>query len=196
MNCLTIQLLFQILKSEQPQSFPTARLSPVQPPSHRRHTTMIPDNKDNQRHDTPKAFNTGYYFRETFDLFGCGWRAASRNLKEYYRMEEAKENRKYIVELLEEGLYDSASRGTQEQQLEALNYFLRKKNFEQQQDQRPYTWGEQITSLGNAGLRMVLVAALATFAANWSCGSSQSRFCSNIRANTTTVIQHFVEPKN
>lgn len=161
---------------------------------------MIPDNKDNsdnnQNYSTPKRFDIGYYTRETFDLFGCGWRAASKNLKEHYRLEDAKENRKYIVELLEEGLYDNVSRGTAEQKIEALNYFLRKKNFEQQQDQRPYTWGEQIMSLGNAGLSMVLVALLATFAANLSCGSSQSKVCANIRANTVNVIQHFIEPKN
>ena len=159
---------------------------------------MIPDenNDSNKNYDTPKAFNIGYYTRETFDLFGCGWRAASRNLKEYYRIEEAKENRKYIVELLEEGLYDSASRGTAEQKIEALKYFQRKKEFEQQKELQPYSWGEQIISLGNAGLTMALVVVMATFAANWSCGTSQSRFCSNIRANTASVIQHFSEPKN
>jgi hypothetical protein len=158
---------------------------------------MIPDdNNDNKNFDTPKRFNIGYYARETFDLFGCGWQAASRNLKEHYRLEDAKENRKYIVELLEEALYDKASRGTVDEQLEALKYFQRKKEFEQQKEIQPYSWGEQIISLGNAGLSMALVILLATFAANWSCGSNQSRFCSNIRANTTTVIQHFAEPKN
>lgn len=159
---------------------------------------MVPDNNDNnnQHHDTPKRFNIGYYARETFDLFGCGWRAASRNLKEHYRLEDAKENRKYIQQHLEESLYSVASKGTVEQHIEALEYFQWKKEFEQRANLQPYSWGEQIISLGNAGLSMVLVAALATFAANWSCGSNQSRFCSNIRANTTTVIQHFVEPKN
>jgi hypothetical protein len=156
---------------------------------------MIPD-KNDQHHDTPKRFNIGYYSRETLDLFREGWRAATRNLKEQHRLEEARETRKYIIELLEEALYDSASRGTHEQKIEALKYFQRKKEFDQQQDQRPYTWGEQIISLGNAGLSMALVAVLATFVANWSCGSNKSPVCSNIRVNTSSLMQYFTEPKS
>jgi hypothetical protein len=156
---------------------------------------MIPD-KNDQHHDTPKRWNLGYYCRETAELFHEGWKNASRGMREFRRQEDAKENRKYMQELLEEALYDSASRGTQEQKIEALKYFQRKKEFDQQQDQRPYTWGEQIISLGNAGLSMALVAVLATFVANWSCGSNKSPVCSNIRVNTSSLMQYFTEPKN
>lgn len=155
---------------------------------------MLPEN-NNQHHDTPKRFNLGYYARETFDLFQCGWKAASRNLKEYYRLEEAKQTRKYIVELLEESLYDATSRGTTEEKLNALRYFLRKQEFEQTKDQRPYTWGEQISSVALNAAFLSAIAIMFSLSASWSCGSSQSQFCKDIRATTGGVVQYFSNPK-
>lgn len=155
---------------------------------------MLPDNND-QHHDTPKRFNLGYYARETVGLFGCGWRAANRNLKESYRLEEAKETRKYIVELLEEGLYDSVSRGTTEEKLNALRYFQRKKEFEQTRDHRPYTWGEQISSVAVNAAFLSAIAVVFSFCATWSCGGNQSKFCQDIRATTGGVIRYFSDPK-
>jgi hypothetical protein len=155
---------------------------------------MLPDN-ENQHHDTPKRFNLGYYTRETFDLFQCGWKAASRNLKEYYRLEDAKETRKYIVELLEEGLYDNVSRGTAEEKLNALRYFQRKKEFEQTRDQRPYTLGEQISSVALNAAFLSAIAVVFSFSATWSCGGNQSKFCQDIRATTGGVIRYFSDPK-
>ena len=155
---------------------------------------MIPDNNDKQ-HSTPKSFNLGYYARETLDLFQCGWRAASRNLSGYYRLEDAKETRKHIVELLESALYDSASRGTHEQKLEALRYFQRKREFEQSESQRPYTWGEQILSVALNAAFLSAIALMFSISASWSCGSNQSQFCKDIRATTGGISQYFIQPK-
>jgi hypothetical protein len=160
---------------------------------------MIPKDKDDnnsKNFNTPKRFYIGYYTCETFDLFGCGWRAASRNLKEFYRQEEARETRKHIVELLEEGLYDSASRGTQEQKIQALQYFQSKKQFEQQKELQPYSWGEQLLTVANALAIIAITAGVSVSIAIWACGSNQSRFCSNIKGNTAPVIEYFIEPKN
>jgi hypothetical protein len=155
---------------------------------------MLPDNND-QHHDTPKRFNLGYYTRETFDLFQCGWKAASRNLKEYYRLEDAKETRKYIVELLEEGLYDNVSRGTVEEKLNALRYFQRKKEFEQIRDQHPYTLGKQISSVALNAAFLSAIAVMFSFSATWSCGKNQSQFCKDIRSTTGEVVRYFADPK-
>lgn len=155
---------------------------------------MIPED-DNQHHNTPKSFDFGYFARETLDLFQCGWRAASRNLKEHYRLEAAKQTRKYIVELLEESLYDAASRGTTEQKLESLKYFQRKKESEVLQDQRPYTWGEQVSSLALNAAFLSAIAVAFSLSATWSCGQSQSQFCQRVRTTTGSITQYFTQPK-
>ena len=156
---------------------------------------MLPDKNKQQHHDTPKRFNLGYYARETSELFHSGWTVASRHMREYRRLEEAKETRRYIVELLEEGLYDSVSRGTSEEKLNALRYFQRKKEFEQTRDQRPYTWGEQISSVAlNVGF-LSAITILFSFSATWPCGSNQSQFCKDIRTTTGGMVQYFAQPR-
>lgn len=154
---------------------------------------MIPN--DNNEYKPPKRFSFGYWWRETEELFYAGYFAASKPMREYRRQQEAAEDRKYIEERLEWQLYTLAESGSYEEKMQALKYFQRKKEFEQQQDQRPYTWGEQIMSLATAGLSLALITTLSTVTANWSCGSSQSRFCSNIRANTNGLIQYFANPE-
>ena len=156
---------------------------------------MIPDDDNNKQYSTPKSFNFGYYARETVELFHSGWTVASRHMREYRRLEESKQNRKYIVELLEEGLYDSVSRGTTEQKLNALRYFQRKKEFEQARDQRPYTWGEQISSVAVNAAFLSVIAVMFSFTASWSCGRSQSRFCQDVRTTTSGVVQYFTQSK-
>jgi hypothetical protein len=155
---------------------------------------MIPED-NNQHHDTPKRFNVGYFCRETLELFHEGWHKSSLHMKEHRRLEEAKQTRKYIVELLEESLYDATSRGTTEQKLEALNYFQRKKESETLQDQRPYTWGEQLSSVALNAASLSAIAVMFSFSATWSCGQNQSQFCQDIRATTGGVVQYFSSPK-
>ena len=155
---------------------------------------MIPDDDNNKQHSTPKSFNFGYYARETAELFHSGWTVASRHMGEYRRLEESKQNRKYIVELLEEGLYDSVSRGTTEEKLNALRYFQRKKEFEQTRDHRPYTWGEQISSVAVNAAFLGAIAVLFSFTATWSCGQSQSQFCQDVRTTTGGITQYFTQP--
>ena len=155
---------------------------------------MIPEHND-QHHDTPKRFNIGYFCRETAELFYEGWRKSSLHMKEYRRLEEAKQSRKYIVELLEEDLYDKVSRGTAEQKLEALKYFQRKKEAEQHAESRPYTWGEQLSSLAFNAAYLGVCITLVSFAANWSCGSSQSQACKDIRATTSSIVHYWISPQ-
>jgi hypothetical protein len=156
---------------------------------------MLPDKDKQQHHDTPKRFNVGYYARETAELFHSGWIVASRHMREYRRSEKAKETRRYIVELLEEGLYDSVSRGTTEEKLNALRYFQRKKEFEQTRDHRPYTWGEQISSMALNGAFLGAIALMFSLSASWSCGSNQSQFCKDIRTTTGGIVQYFTQPR-
>ncbi len=157
---------------------------------------MIPeDKKPNQNLSTPKRFDIGYYSRETLDLFACGWRVASRHLKESQRQEEAREDRKNIAELLERALYDSVSRGTAEEKLEALKYFQRKKEYEVRRENRPYTWGEQLSSLAfNAAYLSVCVTVIA-IASTWACGSNQSQACKDIRGVSSGIVQYWTLPK-
>ncbi len=155
---------------------------------------MIPDDKD-QHHDTPKRFNVGYFCRETAELFYEGWHKSSLHMKEHRRLEEAKESRKYIVELLEEDLYDKVSRGTAEEKLNALRYFQRKKEVEQHAESRPYTWGEQLSSVALNAAFLSAIAVMFSFSATWSCGQNQSQFCQDIRATTGGVVQYFSSPK-
>ena len=157
---------------------------------------MIPDNDDNNKqHSTPKSFNLGYYARETSELFHSGWIVASRHMREYRRLEESKQNRKYIVELLEEGLYDSVSRGTSEEKLDALRYFQQKKQLEQAHDQRSYTWGEQISSVALNGAFLGAIAIVFSFSATWSCGHNKSQFCKDISTTTAEMVQYFTQPR-
>ncbi|NEQ20303.1 MAG: hypothetical protein F6K28_13870 [Microcoleus sp. SIO2G3] len=156
---------------------------------------MIPDDNDNNSFDTPKCFKFGYFCRESLELFYEGWTVATRDMREDRRFQQASEDRKHIQELLESALYDSSSRGTPEQQIEALKYLQRKKEFEQQQDQRPYTWGEQISSLALNGAFLSALAIAFSFATTWTCGRNQSQFCQDVRATTGGVVRYFSNPK-
>ncbi len=110
-------------------------------------------------------------------------------------LEQAAEDRKHIQELLEVALYDSASRGTPEQQIEALKYFQRKKESENFQNQRPYTWGEQLSSVAMNAAFLSAIAVVFSFSATWSCGRNQSQFCQDIRVTTGGVVRYFSDPK-
>lgn len=155
---------------------------------------MIPEDKD-QHHDTPKRFDLGYFCRESLELFYEGWRLSSRHMREDRRLQQAAEDRKHIQELLEVALYDSASRGTHEEKLEALKYFQRKKESETLQDQRSYTWGEQISSVVVNAAFLSAIAIVFSFSATWSCGRNQSQFCQDIRTTTGGVVRYFSIPK-
>jgi hypothetical protein len=155
---------------------------------------MIPEDKD-QHHDTPKRFDFGYFCRETLELFYEGWRLSSRHMREDRRLQQAVEDRKHVQELLEVALYDSASRGTPEQQIEALKYFQRKKESENFQNQRPYTLGEQISSVAVNAAFLGAIAVLFSLSATWSCGQSQSQFCQDVRTTTGGIAQYFTQPK-
>jgi hypothetical protein len=158
---------------------------------------MIPEDKHtNKNLTTPKRFDIGYYSRETLDLFASGWRVASRHLKESQRLEEAREDRKHIAELLERALYDGVSRGTPEQQLEALKYLQRKKASEAHQGNRPYTWGEQISSLAFNAAYLTVCLTVIAFVSTWACGSSESQGCKDVRSLSRGIVQYWTVPKN
>jgi hypothetical protein len=165
---------------------------------------MLPDNHDN--HDdntsesnrknlnTPKRFNIGYFARETAELLHAGWTVASRHMLADRKQEEARELRKNTVELLELALYDSASRGTPEQQIEALEYFQTKQMIELRRDLQPYTLGEHLASIFHSIGYLTIVAVIFSFTANWSCGSNQSQFCKDVRRTSGSVTRYFVDP--
>ena len=157
---------------------------------------MLPqDKKPNQNLSTPKRFDFGYYTRETLDLFASGWRMAGRHLKESQRLEKAREDRKNIVELLEIGLYDSVSRGTPEQQLKVLRYFQSKKEYETLRENRPYTWGEQLSSLVFNAAYLSVCLTVIMIASTWACGSSQSEICKDVRSLSGSIVRYISDPQ-
>ena len=156
---------------------------------------MIPD--DNNNHNTPKRFDLGYWCRETAELFHAGWTVASRHMLEYRRQEQARETRKHIVSLLEEGLYDNVSRGTPEQKLQALKYFQQKK--ESELKEQPYTLGEQFSSLVFYVIwwasMIVLLSVIPLSLTFVLCKNNQSQFCKDVRSTTGGLVRSFSDPK-
>ncbi len=154
---------------------------------------MIPEH--NKEYKPPKRFSLGYWWRETEELLYAGYFAASKPMREYRRQQEADEDRKYIQERLEWQIYTLAESGPYEEKMQALKYFRIKKEAEQLQRQRPYTWGEQISSLALNGAFLGAIALTFSLSATWSCGSNQSQFCKDIRTTTGSIVQYFSQPR-
>lgn len=155
---------------------------------------MIPEDKD-QHHNTPKRFDFGYFCRETLELFYEGWKLSSQHMREDRKLFQAAEDRKHMQEILELAVYDTATRGTLEDQLKALQYLQSKKESDQRQNQTPYTWGEQLTSLTLNTAFLSAITILFSFTATWSCGRNQSQFCKDIRSNTGEIVRYFSDSK-
>jgi hypothetical protein len=153
---------------------------------------MIPDKKLK----TPKRFNLGYWCRETAELFHAGWLVASSHMREYRQQQERVEDRKYIVDRLEWQVYTNAESATPEQKLEALKYFQRKKEYEAHRENRPYTWGEQLSSLVFNAAYLSFCLTILAIASTWACGSNQSQACKDIRGVSSGIIQYWTLPKD
>jgi hypothetical protein len=163
--------------------------------------TMIPNDSNNESNNnsqnfgTPKRFDIGYYARETAELLHSGWTVASRHMLADRKREQARETRKQIVDLLEEALYDKASRGDTAEVIKGLEYFQLKQVLDQRRDLQPYTLGEHITSVFHSICYLSIVAVILSFTSAWACGGNQSQACKDVRAVSGGVVRYFTDPK-